>query len=108
MRFLPKSTLRLVAKDMQPAAGATPLATLSWMMTVIVAFPDACCYFMLLTLWESIPLPLFLTQGIGADVQRPLVVDVVFGLTTSTLLTLFIIPAVYVWVKERVERKSPA
>jgi Cu/Ag efflux pump CusA len=30
---------------------------------------------------------------------------VVFGLTTSTLLTLFVIPAVYVWVEERAERK---
>jgi len=42
MRFLPKSTLRLVAKDMKPAAGATTLATLFWMMTVIVAFPNVC------------------------------------------------------------------
>jgi multidrug efflux pump subunit AcrB len=30
---------------------------------------------------------------------------VVFGLTTSTLLTLFVIPAVYVWVEEGIERK---
>jgi cobalt-zinc-cadmium resistance protein CzcA len=53
-------------------------------------------------------LPLLLAQGIGADVQRPLAVVVVFGLTTSTLLTLFVIPAVYVWIEERVERKSLA
>jgi cobalt-zinc-cadmium resistance protein CzcA len=51
-------------------------------------------------------LPLLLAQGIGADVQRPLAVVVVFGLTTSTLLTLFVIPAVYVWIEKRVERKS--
>jgi len=51
-------------------------------------------------------LPLLLAQGIGADVQRPLAVVVVFGLTTSTLLTLLVIPAVYVWVEERVERRS--
>ena len=50
-------------------------------------------------------LPLLLAKGIGADVQRPLATVVVFGLTTSTLLTLFVIPAVYVWVEERVERK---
>lgn len=31
--------------------------------------------------------------GIGADVQRPLAAVVVFGLMTSTLLTLFVIPA---------------
>lgn len=50
-------------------------------------------------------LPLLLARGIGADVQRPLAIVVVFGLTTSTLLTLFVIPAVYVWVEERVEQK---
>jgi Cu/Ag efflux pump CusA len=31
---------------------------------------------------------------------------VVFGLTTSTLLTLFVIPAVYIWIEERVELKQ--
>ncbi|MDA0321381.1 MAG: CusA/CzcA family heavy metal efflux RND transporter [Verrucomicrobia bacterium] len=51
-------------------------------------------------------LPLLLATGIGADVQRPLATVVVFGLTTSTLLTLFVIPAVYVWVEERMERKQ--
>ena len=40
-------------------------------------------------------LPLLLSTGIGSEVQRPLAVVVVFGLTTSTLLTLFVIPAVY-------------
>ncbi|MBN1345499.1 MAG: efflux RND transporter permease subunit [Phycisphaerae bacterium] len=44
-------------------------------------------------------LPLLLARGIGSDVQRPLAVVVVFGLTTSTLLTLFVIPAVYGWVE---------
>ncbi len=45
-------------------------------------------------------LPLLLAQGTGSDVQRPLAIVVVFGLTTSTLLTLFVIPAVYVWVED--------
>jgi len=40
-------------------------------------------------------LPLLLSTGIGSEVQRPLAAVVVFGLTTSTLLTLFVIPAVY-------------
>ena len=44
-------------------------------------------------------LPLLLARGIGAEVQRPLATVVVFGLTTSTLLTLFVIPAVYRWVE---------
>lgn len=51
-------------------------------------------------------LPLLLARGIGADVQRPLATVVVFGLATSTLLTLFVLPAVYVWIEERVERKQ--
>ena len=51
-------------------------------------------------------LPLLLARGIGADVQRPLAIVVVFGLTTSTLLTLFVIPSVYVWVEERMERNQ--
>ena len=42
-------------------------------------------------------LPLLLSDGIGSEVQRPLAVVVIFGLTTSTLLTLFVIPAVYGW-----------
>ena len=46
-------------------------------------------------------MPLLLTSGIGADVQRPLATVVIFGLSTSTLLTLFVIPAVYVWVEDR-------
>ena len=50
-------------------------------------------------------LPLLLASGIGADVQRPLATVVVFGLTTSTLLTLFVIPAFYVWVEEHWERR---
>ena len=41
--------------------------------------------------------PLLLSQGIGAEVQRPLAIVVIFGLLTSTLLTLFVIPALYGW-----------
>ena len=42
-------------------------------------------------------MPLLLSGGIGAEVQRPLAAVVVFGLTSSTLLTLFVIPAFYPW-----------
>jgi len=42
-------------------------------------------------------LPLLLSTGIGSEVQRPLAVVVVFGLITSTALTLFVIPALYEW-----------
>ena len=46
-------------------------------------------------------MPLLLSRGIGSEVQRPLAVVVVFGLTTSTLLTLFVIPAVFGLVEGR-------
>ncbi len=40
-------------------------------------------------------LPLLLATGIGAEVQKPLATIVIFGLASSTLLTLFVIPAIY-------------
>ncbi len=42
-------------------------------------------------------LPLLLSHGIGSEVQRPLATVVVFGLTSATFLTLFVIPALYSW-----------
>jgi cobalt-zinc-cadmium resistance protein CzcA len=45
--------------------------------------------------------PLLLSQGMGSEVQRPLAVVVVFGLLSSTLLTLFFIPALYPWFAPR-------
>ena len=40
-------------------------------------------------------LPLLVSNGIGSEVQRPLASVVVFGLMSSTTLSLFIIPALY-------------
>jgi len=51
-------------------------------------------------------LPLLLSTGIGSEVQRPLAIVVVFGLTTSTLLTLFVIPAVYGWIEGKTRREA--
>ncbi len=54
-------------------------------------------------------LPLLLATGAGSEVQRPLAVVVVFGLTTSTFLTLFVIPAFYGLVETRfAKRRTPA
>jgi cobalt-zinc-cadmium resistance protein CzcA len=39
--------------------------------------------------------PLLLSHGIGSEVQRPLAAVVVFGLFSSTFLTLFLLPALY-------------
>ena len=40
-------------------------------------------------------LPMALSHGDGAEVQRPLATGVIGGLVTSTLLTLLVLPAIY-------------
>lgn len=42
-------------------------------------------------------LPMALSHGAGAEVQRPLATVVIGGLVTSTLLTLLVLPACYHW-----------
>jgi len=49
-------------------------------------------------------LPLIIAKGTGSEVQRPLAIVVVFGLATSTIVTLFVIPAAYLWIEERWQR----
>jgi len=46
--------------------------------------------------------PLLLSQGMGSEVQRPLAVVVVFGLLSSTFLTLILIPALYGWFAPKI------
>lgn len=46
--------------------------------------------------------PMALSQGAGAEVQRPLATVVIGGLVSSTLLTLLVLPAVYRWFERRV------
>ena len=45
-------------------------------------------------------LPMALSQGPGAEVQRPLATVVIGGLITATLLTLVVLPVVYRWVEQ--------
>ena len=45
-------------------------------------------------------LPMAISSGAGAEVQRPLATVVIGGLVTATLLTLFILPILYHWVEE--------
>jgi len=40
-------------------------------------------------------LPMAVSVGVGAEVQRPLATVVVGGVLTSTLLTLFVLPSLY-------------
>jgi cobalt-zinc-cadmium resistance protein CzcA len=40
-------------------------------------------------------IPMALSHGVGAEVQRPLATVVIGGILTSTALTLFVLPALY-------------
>lgn len=40
-------------------------------------------------------LPIFFTDGLGADVMRRIALPMVGGMITTTLLTLIVIPVVY-------------
>jgi cobalt-zinc-cadmium resistance protein CzcA len=42
-------------------------------------------------------LPMAISTGSGAEVQRPLATVVIGGLVSATLLTLLVLPAVYPW-----------
>ncbi len=46
-------------------------------------------------------LPMALSTGTGAEVQRPLATVVIGGLITATLLTLFVLPTIYHWIEKR-------
>ena len=51
-------------------------------------------------------IPMALSQGMGAEVQRPLATVVIGGLVTSTLLTLLVIPAVFKWFAGGLAKRS--
>ena len=51
-------------------------------------------------------LPAALARGIGSDVQRPLATVIVGGLSTATLLTLFVLPALYFVVERAAARRA--
>ena len=51
-------------------------------------------------------MPLLLSRGIGSEVQRPLASVVVFGLTSATVLTLFVIPAFYTWFAMKLDNEE--
>jgi cobalt-zinc-cadmium resistance protein CzcA len=46
-------------------------------------------------------IPVAVSHGTGAEVQRPLATVVIGGLVTSTLLTLFVLPTLYAWLESR-------
>jgi hydrophobic/amphiphilic exporter-1 (mainly G- bacteria), HAE1 family len=53
-------------------------------------------------------LPLALGETVGAEYRKALGTVVIGGLSTSLLLTLFVVPIVYVWHRERRTRRERA
>ena len=51
-------------------------------------------------------LPILLATGAGSDVMKPITIPFVFGLITSTLFVLIVLPVVYEVVKERELKKN--
>jgi cobalt-zinc-cadmium resistance protein CzcA len=46
-------------------------------------------------------LPMAISNGAGAEVQRPLATVVIGGLFTATLLTLLVLPVLYMWFEKK-------
>ena len=42
-------------------------------------------------------IPMLLSQGVGAEIQKPLASVIVGGLITATFLTLFVLPVLFAW-----------
>jgi len=51
--------------------------------------------------------PMALATGAGAEVQRPLATVVIGGIISSTILTLLVLPALYVLFRRDVARETP-
>jgi cobalt-zinc-cadmium resistance protein CzcA len=52
--------------------------------------------------------PMALSTGAGAEVQRPLATVVIGGILSSTLLTLLVLPALYEWMERRRDAAAKA
>lgn len=51
-------------------------------------------------------LPMALSHGAGAEVQRPLATVVIGGLITATFLTLVLLPILYMWIEREKPKKT--
>ena len=51
-------------------------------------------------------IPMAVSTGLGAEVQKPLATVVIGGIISSTFLTLILLPVLYEWVEQRSEKKK--
>lgn len=85
------SALRDLLHGGTPVAEAVPEAALSCLRTIIMTALVASVGF----------IPMATSSGTGAEVQRPLATVVIGGVISSTLMTLAVLPAIYVVVGSR-------
>ncbi len=85
------SALRHLLHDDVPLVEAVPQAALSCLRTIIMTALVASVGF----------IPMATSTGTGAEVQRPLATVVIGGVISSTLMTLVILPAIYLVVGSR-------
>jgi Cu(I)/Ag(I) efflux system membrane protein CusA/SilA len=46
-------------------------------------------------------IPVLVATGAGSDIMKPITIPFVFGLVTSTLFVLIVLPVLYAWIRER-------
>jgi cobalt-zinc-cadmium resistance protein CzcA len=51
--------------------------------------------------------PFLTATGLGSEVQKPLAIVVIFGLTTATLMTMVVMPMAYRWFDDISDKKIP-
>jgi len=51
--------------------------------------------------------PLMWSTGVGSDVMKPIATPLIGGMVTSLLLTLIVIPVLYMWAKQRELKLKP-
>jgi cobalt-zinc-cadmium resistance protein CzcA len=51
-------------------------------------------------------LPMALSHGIGSETQRPLAIVIIGGLISATLLTLMVLPTLYLVIERRANKSN--
>jgi cobalt-zinc-cadmium resistance protein CzcA len=91
------STMRQMIASGMPARDAVPAAATRRLRPVLMTALVASFGFV----------PMALSTGIGAEVQRPLATVVIGGVLSSTVLTLLVLPIVYVLTERGSGRGAP-
>jgi cobalt-zinc-cadmium resistance protein CzcA len=85
------STMRQFLRSGMPVEEAIPSAAIRRLRPVLMTALVASLGFV----------PMALNTGVGAEVQRPLATVVIGGVISSTILTLFVLPVIYLLTERR-------